>query len=57
MQINVFDSKIHYNVDTKQFTLLVPIEKEKDISSQINKFPVSNSLKLDKKKVVEKAAD
>ena len=28
---NTFDSKIHYNVDNKQFTLLVPIEKEKDI--------------------------
>lgn len=28
---NFFDSKIHYNVDTKQFTLLVPIEKEKDV--------------------------
>ena len=28
---NIFDSKIHYNVDTKQFTLLVPIEEEKDV--------------------------
>jgi len=33
---NVFDCKIHYNFDKKQFTLLVPIEKDKNIIENNN---------------------
>jgi hypothetical protein len=33
---NIFDCKIHYNSDKKQFTLLVPIEKDKNIIENNN---------------------
>ena len=33
---NVFDCKIHYNFNKKQFTLLVPIEKDKNIIENNN---------------------
>jgi len=33
---NIFDCKIHYNSDKKQFTLLIPIEKDKNIIENNN---------------------